>query len=768
MKNRIDSLLQRYTDTKPHICTERAFIAMEAHKRLDLSPGIIRASRMLEAVLKDVTVWILDDELFLGHWASLFRGVPIWPEFGVTPEQMGFQIDPALMPIITNKAKQDIATLLSYWNGKTCTDKLCAELPENVKAGREASLWYWHMGVVGNRRGRYLIDLPTILERGFSGIRNEAEEKLAGINLEDADAINRQFFYRSVIIVCDAVNSFSLRYARLAREMALKSNKKREKELEEIARICEKVPANPAGSFYEALQAAWFAFLVANLESGGDSISMGGLDDILYPFYKADLAKGGITRERAVELLKSFLFKFGENSSPSSDLDSHVDGITIGRQTEHGQDATNEVTYMLLDALEQVRIPKPQFGLRINRKTPDTLLKRAIEVMWVSGGRPQLNNDDAIIPALLRRGVPLKEARDYSVDGCQHFTTYFRKDHSAWVNIVKMLDLAVNKGVDRLTGKQIGLPTGDPRTFDNFSDVMDAYKKQIAYGITMLNTESEFTDTIMRSEMCLPYASINVRGCMEKGIDVLAGGGRDNWIGMHASGLGSAANALAAMKKVIFDEKQYSFTELLDALDKNFVGHDALRQKLRQAPKWGNDDDYVDDLAVELANFWLDEADKHECHTFPAKPGPSIPGFHSLTFALNFGVATAATADGRKAGDPLSDGIAPSMGTYNGGPTAVFRSAAKLDQARSWTSSLTLTINGEVALLADIFRTYLTDMGGTHLMCNLVSPEMLMDAKKYPEKYPDLLVRVAGFSARFVELPENMQDLVIGRAVVCA
>ncbi|MFO7965907.1 MAG: pyruvate formate lyase family protein [Desulfobacterales bacterium] len=766
MNSGIFSLLQHYREKKPQLCTQRALIAMDAHKRYASEPGVIRAARMLEAVLDCMSVWILDDERLLGHWASFFRGIPLWPEFGATPDQMGFHVNPALMPVITDQARQEIESLMAYWNGKNCTDRLCAHLPANVKAGREASLWYWHMGVAGNRRGRYLIDLPTILAKGFSGIKQDAEVKLESIDLESTDAVYKQFFYKAIAIVCDAVADFSLRYARLARETSRHAEHRRKEELEEIARICEHVPSNPARSFYEALQASWFAFLVGSIESGGDSISMGGLDAILYPYYKTDRDQGVITREKAVELLAHFLFKFGENSSPISDLDSHVNGITIGRQTEHGQDATNEMTYMLLDALELVRIPKPQFGLRINKKTPDHLLKRAIDVMRVSGGRPQLNSDDAVIPALLRRGIPLKEARDYSIDGCQHFTTYARKDHSAWVNLVKMLDLALNDGVDRLTGKRIGLSTGDPRTFRDVDHVMDAFKKQIAYGITMLNTESEFTDAVLRNETCLPYASINVRGCMEKGLDVLAGGGRDNWIGMHAVGLGTAADSLAAIKKVIFDEKSSSISDLLNALDRNFEGYAGLRQKLHDAPKWGNDDDYVDDLALEVADFWLDEADKHRCRILPDRPGPSIPGFHSLTFALNFGEATAATADGRRAHEPLSDGIAPAKSAFHGGPTDVFRSAAKLDHARSWTGSLTLTIDGETEMLANLFKTYLVSMGGTHLMCNLLSQEMLMDARKNPEKYPDLLVRVAGFSARFVELPQDMQDLVIGRAAL--
>lgn len=766
-ESRIQSLTNRYVETKPSLCTERACIAAESYKKTEAEPPIIRAAKALEAVLGSISVWILDDELILGHWASTFRGVPVWPEFGVHPPQLGFAYgDPKLLPSWTEKTQQELQELISYYKGNNPTERVCAELPQKVKAAREASLWYWHLGVVRNRGGRYLVDLPLVLGKGFNGIKQEAKRKLKEIDLEEAGAIDKQLFYKAVIIVCDAVNVFAKRYAAKAREAAGESHGEKKKELEELARVCERVPANPAESFYEALQSTWFTFMIGNLEAGGDSISLGGLDQILYPYYKADIVNRQITKDKAQELLDSFLFKFGENSTPGADLDSHVNGITIGRQTEYGQDATNEITYMLLDALEHVHLPKPQFGLRVNKGTPRKLLMRAIDVMRVSGGRPQLNNDDAIIPALLRRGVPIKEARDYSMDGCQHFTTYSRKDHSAWFNLAKTLDLSLNNGVDRLTGKPLGIRTGDPRKFTTFDDVMRAFKKQLENGVKMLNTESEITDASIRGEMCLPYASTQVRGCMERGVEVLAGGGRYNWTGMHAVGIATVANSLAAIKKLVFEEKKSSMTELLDALDKNFEGYDELRQMLLRAPKWGNDDDHVDSLGVEVANAWLDECDKHACHTDPDNPGPTIPGFHSLTFNLGFGDATAATPDGRKAEEPLSDGIAPSIGTYQGGPTAVFSSAAKIDHARSWTSSLTLTLDQPTEIVAALAKTYLTDMGGTHLMGNLVSPDTLRDAKEHPEKHRDLLVRVAGFSARFVELPEDMQDLVIKRAVV--
>ena len=764
---RIQSLIDRYLETRPSVCTERARIAAESYRRTEAEVPIIRAARALNAVLRRMTIWILDDELILGHWAETFRGVPVWPEWGVHPPQLGFQShDPRLVPSVSAQAQQELQELISYWQGKNPTERVCAQLPQQVNAAREASLWYWHLGVTRNRAGRYLVDVPTIVSKGFNGIKKEARARLKEIDLEQAGALDRQSFYRAVIIVCDAVAAFAKRHAAAAREAAKDASGERKRELEELARICERVPANPAQTLWEALQAVWFAFMIGSLEAGGDSISPGGLDQVLYPYYRADIEAGRIAKDRAQELLESFLFKFGENSTPGADLDSHVNSITIGRQTEYGKDATNEMTYMLLDALEHVRLPKPQFGLRVNKGTPRQLLARAIDVMRVSGGRPQLNNDDAIIPALLRRGVPIKEARDYSIDGCQHFTTYSRKDHSAWFNLAKGLDLALNNGIDRMSGRQFGARTGVPTSFADFDALMAAFKRQIQHGVTMLNTESEVTDAALRGEVNLPYASIHVRGCLQRGLDVLAGGGGYNWTGMHAVGLATVANSLAAIKKVVFDERKATMAELTDALDKDFEGYEALRQRLLQAPKWGNDDDYVDSLGIEIANTWMDECDKHVCRTDPHKPGPTIPGFHSLTFNLSFGEATAATADGRKAEEPLSDGIAPSVGSYRGGPTAVFCSAAKVDHGRSWTSSLTLTLNEPTDVVATLAKTYLTDMGGTHLMGNLVSPDTLRDAKAHPENYRDLLVRVAGFSARFVELSESMQNLIIERAVV--
>ncbi|MFW6125604.1 MAG: pyruvate formate lyase family protein [Chloroflexota bacterium] len=765
-KSRIQALVNRYLETRPSICTERARIAADSYRKTEAEAPVIRAAMALDAVLRRMTVWILDGELILGHWASTFRGVPVWPEWGVHPPQLGFQhYDPKLTPTVTEKTQRELQKLVTYWTGDNPTKRVYAELPERVKAAREASLWYWHLGVVRNRAGRYLVDLPTLLTRGFNGIKKEAKKKLRETDLEEAGALDRRAFYQAVAIVCDGVNALAKRYADRARQAAQEASGERKQELEEMARICERVPANPAETLWEALQATWFIFMVGSLEAGGDSISTGGLDQILYPYYKADIDSGRLSKEKAQELLESFLFKFGENSTPGADLDSHVNSITLGRQTQYGYDATNEMTYMFLDALEHVRLPKPQCGLRVNRRTPRQVLTRAIEVMKASGGRPQLNNDEVIIPALLRRGVPLSEARDYSVDGCQHFTTYARKDHSAWFNMAKALDMALNNGVDRATGKRFGAPTGDPREFATFDDVMTAFRKQIEHSVTMLNTESEIVDASLRGRVCLPYASIHVRGCMDRGIEVLAGGGRYNWTGMHAVGLGTVANALAGIRKAVFDDRKFTLSDFIAALDKNFDGYEALRQAVLAAPKWGNDSDYVDSLAVDVANLWMDECDKHTCKADPhGAPGPTIPGFHSLTFNLSFGEATAATADGRKAEEPLSDGIAPSIGTYRGGPTAVFSSAAKLDHARTWTSSLTLTLNEPVDVVATLAKTYLTDMGGTHLMGNLVSPDTLRDAQSHPDKYRDLLVRVAGFSARFVELSDEMQNLIIRRA----
>jgi formate C-acetyltransferase len=756
---RIERLRKRYLEAKPRLCTERARIATEVYRRTEGEPPVLRAAKVLEAVLRGIRVWILDEEFLVGHWASTLRGVPMWPEYGLDEFEnyvrSGFELDEA--------TEREVRELSQAWEGKNYHDRVRALLPERINAAREASLWYWHMGVPGSRRGRYLVNLPLILSRGFAGVEGEARERLERIDPEEPEALRRQLFYRAVITVCRAVGAFAGRYAREAREGRERAEGRRREELEEMARICERVPALPAGTFREALQSTWFTFLVANLESGGDSISFGRLDQILCPYYQRDLERGAITREEALELLQELMLKCNEITYAPFDLDSHVTGITLGGQTEYGEDATNEMTHLFLEALERLRMPKPQVSLRVHRGTPRELLRRAIEVMRVSGGRPQLNSDEAILPSLLRWGIPLKEARNYSVDGCQHFTTYGRKDHSGWLNLVKVLELALNDGVDRYTGRRIGAPTGDPRTFSTFEELLGAFRRQLEHCVKLMVEESELMDAAIRGEMCLPYASLHVEGCLERGKEVLEGGGRYNWTGIHGVGLANVANSLAALRKLVFEEKRISMGELLEALARDFEGHEELRRELEGAPKWGNDDDYVDSLAVWVANLFFDEVDRHVCRRDPEHPGPFTPGLHSLIFNVNLGLATAATPDGRGGGDLLSDGISPFPGTHRGGPTTVFTSAAKLDHARSYTASLALTIQGPVEALTDLFRTYLIDLGGLHLHVNLLSPEVLLEAKKHPERYPDLLVRVAGFSARFVELPEVLQDLVIRR-----
>ncbi len=762
MEPRLERLRERYLEAKPRLCTERARLATEAYRKTEGEPPILRAAKVLKAVLEGMSVWILEEELLVGHWASSLRGVPMWPEFGVDEFEnyvrSGFAPD--------EDTEREVRELSSYWEGRNYQDMVRALLPERILAAREASVWYWHMGVPGSRRGRYLVNLPMVLGRGFSGARREAEERLERVDPEEPGGLGRQLFYKAALLVCDAVKTFSSRYAAKAREEAKEAEGERGKELEEIAGVCDLVPWEPARTFREALQSTWFAFLIANIESGGDSISFGRLDQLLYPYYLRDLKEGRLTRQGALALVEELLLKCNEITYAPFDLDSHVTGITLGGQTESGRDATNELTYLFLQALEEVRMPKPQVSLRVHRGTPRELLRRAVEVMRVSGGRPQLNSDEAIIPSLLRWGIPLKEARTYSVDGCQHFTTYSRKDHSGWLNLAKVLELALNDGVDRFTGRRIGPPTGNPAGFATFEEVMGAFRRQLEHCVKAMAEESELMDAAIRGTMCLPYASLHVEGCMERGKDVLEGGGRHNWTGMHGVGLANVANSLAAIKKLVFEEGRISMRELLEALGRDFEGYEELRRMLAEAPKWGNDDAYVDSLAAEVVNLFFDEVDRHFCHRNPEKPGPFTPGLHSLIFNVNLGLGTAATPDGRRGGEPLTDGISPSPGTLRAGPTAVFASAAKLDHTRAYTASLALTVNGPVEALTDLFRTYLTDMGGLHLHVNILSPEILLEAKEHPERYRDLLVRVAGFSARFVELPEVLQDLVIKRVAL--
>jgi formate C-acetyltransferase len=443
--------------------------------------------------------------------------------------------------------------------------------------------------------------------------------------------------------------------------------------------------------------------------------------------------------------------------------------ISIGGIRPDGADATNELTYMMLTAQGHVHLPHPQLTLRVHRESPEPLLQKAAEVLSLGGGLPQLVGDEVHIASLLGRGIPLEVARDYGSIGCVELGVIglWGRANGGYFNIPKVLELALNNGIDRMTGEQVGINTGNPREFKSFDDVMSAFKKQMEYCTHLLAIENNVIDVIHAEMVPHVFYSLVIPDCIEKGKDATKGGGRYNWTGPIGVGVANAGDSLAAIKKVIFEDRCATMKELVDVLDANFDGYEELRQKLLAAPKYGADEEYVDGLVKEVVNIYLDPLLTYSTPR-GGNQGPSA--LFSLSVNIPFGWATGALPDGRKAGTPLADGISPTHGCDSKGPTAVLKSASRIDHVRTSSTILNLKFHpsalsgpAQVSKFVDLISTYLVDLKGSHVQCNFVSAETLRDAQANPEKYPDLIIRVTGYSARFCELGKDVQDDIIGR-----
>jgi len=643
----------------------------------------------------------------------------------------------------------------------------------------------WLEGVDMGGQGRMILYPHRVLEVGLKGIKAETQKRLDEVNIaHDPEAYRKTLFWRAVIMYSDAAIAFAHRYAEKARELAKReSDVQRKADLERIAEVCQWVPENPARTFHEALQTAWFAFLLAGLDDDADAFGLGRVDQFLYPYYKRDLEEGRLTQEEAQELLDLFWIKFNEahKARPESlppGKDSHgkigkagdplFNHMTIGGITADRQDATNDLTYMILAAREHIfPLPYPNLSLRVHPQTPKRLLMRALQVTAKCGGLPQYCGDSGIIKSLLSRGISLEDARDYTAHGCSIFSApgLYGRWHVTFPNITKPLELALNNGVDRLTGARIGLPTGDPTTF-SFEDLFHAFTKQLDYMLELSSQEVAVTQKVMEEKFPLVFTSIFVPDCLEKGRDITAGGARYEW-GNAMAGMGAitAGDSLAAIKKLVFDEKRVTMSELLEALDADFQGKEELHQLLLNAPKYGNDDDYADSIVKRVCDTFCREAQK-----YPTPKGKMEPEFHSVTLSVALGFHTAASPDGRRACKPLNHDMSPTAGCDRSGPSAMLKSASKIDQSATVTSSLLMTADPSIVSrerdlekFASLLWTYFNVLDGTNVQLNFLSTETLRDAQLHPEKYPNLVVRVAGFNALFVELSKPVQDYIIER-----
>jgi len=778
---RISRLIEAVCVT-PKLCLERGYLTTESYKETESEPPIIRRAKALEKILKEMTTHIENGELIVGRVTSKRRGGPITPEINWDwcQEQMDtISTDWDEFAPVAEEEKPKMKEILAYWKGKSLYDKLRALVPENIlklhyeialPAG--SSIANMHLG------SHVCPDYQKVLTEGLNGIKKQVDEELAKLNLAEIKDFDKFQFLKAVNITLEAAVTFAKRYTELARSLAEKETDiQRKAELQKIAEMCEWVPANPARSFYEALQSVWFTYIVLMIEGWGPGMSFGRPDQYLYPFYKKDIEEGRITNEEARELIALLCIKVNELAMRFSFMKmktaaglNMLSNITLGGLTTDGRDAVNELSYLFLDAEKDVRLHAEEFVIRVHKNTPDAFLMKACEVAKLLRGKLKFISDETAIQQLLSDGKPLEYARDYVVSGCVLPTVPGRSFDviGGPFNLPLMLELALNNGISRLTGEQIGPKTGDPRKFKSYDEVWEAYKKQVEALLPVAVLVRNVDRQLFAEFAPTPFQSSLFHGCIEKGIDVTNGGTSPYMTnGISAVGAPNVGDSLAAIKKAVFEDKKITMDRLIDALDKNFEGEEEILHVLKSAPKFGNDGDYVDSIVNDVFIHFCDEVAKHK--------GFAGSKFNVTAYVasgnIQMGSIVGALPDGRRAGEPLSEGgISPYQGRNVSGPTATMRSVAKLDLVRlTGGSALNMRFNpdalkdeSKMKKFASLIRTY-CETGGYHVQFNIVDADMLRDAQRRPEKYRDLLVRVATYSAFFVQLGPECQNDIIAR-----
>ncbi|MDD5311615.1 MAG: pyruvate formate lyase family protein [Dehalococcoidia bacterium] len=756
---------------------ERGRFLTESYKMTEGEPMVIRRAKALEHILRNMTIYIQDHECIVGNYAEsphdIFMPIDMtWRSFRrAVVEEDG-------KSLLDDKGKAELQELCRYWDGKSVRDiqvKAFEGCPQLDKYWQYEGTYLW-----SHWYGLGVPDYEKLLKIGLKGILAQIEERLQEIrNTIPYDYFQQKNFLEAAAMSIKAVIAWAHRYADKARELAgSEKNPQRKKELEAIAATCDRVPENPARTFQEALQSFYFVHCVTRqIEFVSTGIGIR-FDLCMGPFYKKDIEAGRITRGDALDLLKRLWIKFeGQGFAYSQTLSGIYGGVqtlsamNIGGVDRDGNDVTNEMTYLVLDTAKEMMTLQPNITLRIHKGTPTELFNRATDVIATGVGYPSLFNDEALVPLLQRWGSPLEEARDYAMAGCVYIEIPGKNGHrrmAGYFNLAKCLWWALHRGINPKTGEQYGAPTKDPATFKSIEEVMDAFLEQVRFFVHKMIQIEEVTRSVYEEYLPLPFLSAVTKGCIERGKDLGSFKDPNDGICNYAVAAGQAnvADALAAIRKFVFDNKEISMKELIAVLDKNWAGNEVLHQKiLTQAPKFGNNDDYVDQIC-NFVHCKTEEIIEEIADKYGARyhfDGSVVSTGYSL------GADTPATPDGRRDGDELSDAsLSPMIGRDVKGPTAVLASCAKIDPLKGYNQLLNQRFLPQFLKGAnkDVFVNYLKswrDLRIPHIQFNVVDSETLRDAQKHPEKYTNLVVRVAGYSAYFVDLSKGLQDSIISR-----
>ena len=779
---RVEEFKQSYINAKPSISVKRALAFTASHKQTEGEAVIIRRAKAFKAVCESIPVTIFDDELIVGAIGEFRKSGIICPEYSwkwVDEEMDSFASrnqDPYCVDDITKQTlRKDI---FPYWQGKSLEETFLSRInPETanilIDTGIIDNDSKWR-NAVGEITADYQ---DLIFQKGFGGLKAEALAHLATLDPTTVEALEKIDFYKASVLAADAIITLANRYAAKASELAQKEkNAQRKAELLEIARTCRNVPEHPPQTFYEAVQMVWFTQLGSILSENSLALNLDRFDQYMYPYFAKDIATGNLTEEKAQELIEALWIKLSEwvwaissNTAKFFAGYNSFQNLTVGGRTRDGRDATNELSYMCLKATKSVKTHQPGLSVRIHPDSPDEFLLAVCKLISVGTGFPAVHNDRIGSAMLVAAGLSPEDARDWSNCGCvvPHFRKVGEWTSAVSINLAAAVEYALNQGKSRITGKDMGLAERPAADFSSYEDVKNAVYRQIAYLIKHSVIGTITAQQIHAEMVPRPYLSLLVDGCMDKGKDLSKGGAKYN-VGPVLTGIGIAdtANSLAMIKKLVFEEHKTTLAEICQALDADWKGYEELRQAALACPKYGNDIDYVDSIAVEITEFYHQQIVAYK-DFFGSKFNSAFMGISNYIPA---GSVIGATPDGRKAQTPLTEGVSPHAGTDLTSPTAAMRSVAKINHDIHSGGTLMnvkfapelLKTERNLKNLAAIIRAYFA-LGAFHVQFNVISTEMLRKAQEHPEDYRDMLVRVAGYSTQFVNLSREAQDAIIER-----
>ena len=790
LTERMKEFREEVLDEKPYIDAQRAILATLAYKENLNQPRVMVRAKMLEKVLDHMSIYIEDKSLLAGNQATKNRNAPIFPEYTmefVMNELNQFEKRDGDVFYITEKTKEQLREIAPFWQNNNLRARGEALLPEEVRVFMETGVFGME-GKLNAGDAHLAVNYERILKDGLRGYEKRVKEYKATLDLTDPESIDKYCFYNAVLIVLEAVRNFANRYSVLAKDLAEKElNQERKIELLEISRICSKVPYEPAETFQEAVQSVWFIQLILQIESNGHSLSYGRFDQYMYPYYDRDIKNGTIKESEALELLTCLWIKtltINKVRSQAHTLSSAgspmYQNVTIAGQTIDKKDAVNDLSFLVLKSVAQTRLTQPNLTVRYHKNINKQFLDECVEVMRLGFGMPALNNDEIIIPSFMDWQVKEEDAYNYSAIGCVETAVPgkwgYRCTGMSYINFPRMLLCTMNNGVDLTSNKRFTKGYGYFTEMESYEKLLKAWDKTIReitrYSVIVENVIDKASERDVPDILC----SALTDDCIARGKTIKEGGAVYDFISGLQVGIANMADCLAAIKKLVYEEKKITRQELWNAILDDFSSPENKKIQemlIREAPKYGNDDDYVDQLIVEAYDSYIEEIEKYPNTRYNRGPigGIRYAGTSSISANVGQGMSTMATPDGRNAFEPLAEGCSPAHNSDKNGPTAVFKSVSKL-RTNKITGGVLLNQKMTPQMLSTeenrqklelLIKTFFNRLHGYHVQYNIVSKETLIDAQKHPEKHKDLIVRVAGYSAFFNVLSKKTQDDIIGR-----